>query len=276
MVSHRRVRATPQAAASSMLEFLGELHQMVPAADFGAHLVALTERLVPGVIVGFDEIREDGGYKLSHNLEMDPSEEACYFNVLTRCYDQNPIHSYIRTSKAEPAVRISDLCSKREFQRTELYQEFFRHVGIEAQLHVVIPVASGSASLSLNHRHDFDGELLKMFLLLAPHIALAHGNALHLSALHAALEAKTGIKANEPLSLREAEVLHWIREGKRNREIALILSIAERTVEKHVENILDKLGVETRVAAAAWQAPQVSPVSTRHLRGRVRVLMRRG
>jgi len=53
------------------------------------------------------------------------------------------------------------------------------------------------------------------------------------------------------LSRRQAEVLSWIAEGKTNDEIATILGMSERTVEKHVEHILRKLGVETRTAAAA-------------------------
>lgn len=52
------------------------------------------------------------------------------------------------------------------------------------------------------------------------------------------------------LTPREAEVLYWLSEGKTNPEIALILSSARRTVEKHVEHILEKLGVENRAAAA--------------------------
>lgn len=51
------------------------------------------------------------------------------------------------------------------------------------------------------------------------------------------------------LSPREGEILSWIIEGKRNSEIAVILAISLRTVEKHVEHILEKLGVETRGAA---------------------------
>ena len=52
------------------------------------------------------------------------------------------------------------------------------------------------------------------------------------------------------LTPREAEVLYWVSEGKTNPEIALILGSSRRTVEKHVEHILEKLGVETRTAAA--------------------------
>ena len=53
------------------------------------------------------------------------------------------------------------------------------------------------------------------------------------------------------LTAREAEVLHWVTRGKTNRDIGDILGTAPRTVTKHMEHILNKLGVETRTAAAA-------------------------
>jgi DNA-binding CsgD family transcriptional regulator len=51
------------------------------------------------------------------------------------------------------------------------------------------------------------------------------------------------------LTKRECEVLFWVAQGKRDAEIAVVLGAATKTVGKHVENILDKLGVETRTAA---------------------------
>jgi DNA-binding CsgD family transcriptional regulator len=58
------------------------------------------------------------------------------------------------------------------------------------------------------------------------------------------------------LSDREAEVMTWIAQGKTNGETARILTLSRRTVEKHLEHIYSKLGVETRMAAAAlvWTA----------------------
>ena len=52
------------------------------------------------------------------------------------------------------------------------------------------------------------------------------------------------------LSKRESEVLAWVAQGKTNGEIAAILSLNIGTVKKHVEHIFEKLGVETRIAAA--------------------------
>ncbi len=53
------------------------------------------------------------------------------------------------------------------------------------------------------------------------------------------------------LTSRESEVLLWISRGKANREIGEILDISPRTVNKHLEQIFVKLGVENRASAAA-------------------------
>jgi two-component system NarL family response regulator len=51
------------------------------------------------------------------------------------------------------------------------------------------------------------------------------------------------------LSPRELEVLHLLVDGKTNKEIAVLLGIAEATVRVHVDHILEKLGVSSRTAA---------------------------
>ncbi|MCM2329720.1 DNA-binding response regulator, NarL/FixJ family, contains REC and HTH domains [Geopseudomonas sagittaria] len=53
------------------------------------------------------------------------------------------------------------------------------------------------------------------------------------------------------LTGREVEVLEWVACGKTNRDIGEILCLSPRTVNKHLEHVYVKLGVETRTAAAA-------------------------
>lgn len=53
------------------------------------------------------------------------------------------------------------------------------------------------------------------------------------------------------LTEREVEVLRWVACGKTNRDIGLILDLSPRTVNKHLEHVYVKLGVETRTAAAS-------------------------
>ncbi|AUX70319.1 DNA-binding response regulator [Porphyrobacter sp. HT-58-2] len=56
---------------------------------------------------------------------------------------------------------------------------------------------------------------------------------------------------NTDLTRREAEVLLWVSYGKTNRTVSEILGISPRTVNKHLEQVFRKLGVETRAAATA-------------------------
>jgi DNA-binding CsgD family transcriptional regulator len=53
------------------------------------------------------------------------------------------------------------------------------------------------------------------------------------------------------LTLREAEVLLWISYGKATRDIADILRLSPRTVDKHLEQIYNKLGLANRASAAS-------------------------
>jgi DNA-binding CsgD family transcriptional regulator len=73
---------------------------------------------------------------------------------------------------------------------------------------------------------------------------------LHLSD-GAAANDHTLLKQKLELTAREAEVLLWTAQGKSNRDIAEILDCSPRTVNKHLEQIYSKLGVENRTAAAA-------------------------
>ncbi len=53
------------------------------------------------------------------------------------------------------------------------------------------------------------------------------------------------------LTTREGEVLSWLSKARPNRDIAQILGLSPRTIDKHLEQIYAKLGVENRTAAAA-------------------------
>jgi len=62
------------------------------------------------------------------------------------------------------------------------------------------------------------------------------------------------LKQHFALTSRESEVLAWISKGKSNRDIGEILGLSARTVNKHLEQIYVKLGVENRASAAVKAA----------------------
>ncbi|MCW1921133.1 helix-turn-helix transcriptional regulator [Luteolibacter arcticus] len=58
-----------------------------------------------------------------------------------------------------------------------------------------------------------------------------------------------GEEAVTILTRRQREIMEWIAEGKTSAEAAIILGISPRTVEKHLEAVFQRLGVENRIAA---------------------------
>jgi DNA-binding NarL/FixJ family response regulator len=56
----------------------------------------------------------------------------------------------------------------------------------------------------------------------------------------------------DPLTRREAEVVKLIAEGHTGREIAHLLSISDNTVERHRQNVFEKLGLRNRVALTRY------------------------
>ena len=66
-----------------------------------------------------------------------------------------------------------------------------------------------------------------------------------------AAQTQAALSSRYLLTEREVEVLQWVACGKTNRDIGDILGLSPRTVNKHLEHVYVKLGVETRTAAAA-------------------------
>ncbi|OWY29923.1 response regulator transcription factor [Herbaspirillum robiniae] len=95
-----------------------------------------------------------------------------------------------------------------------------------------------------------------------------HGITLLLEEKQHAAAAPAGADDTSPSSLddyrltpRENDVLMWLGKGKTNRDIADILGMSPRTVNKHLEHIFVKLGVETRSAAAVLASGLAPPGS---------------
>jgi DNA-binding CsgD family transcriptional regulator len=153
-------------------------------------------------------------------------------------------HPLVREHGRNPAAmtkRISDLVPLPAFRETPLYNDYYRPIGIRHTMAIPVYV---------------DRHLLVSFVLNRTGAEfsdrqrdLAEAVRPHLSDLYRLAGVALGIEARALLTAREREVLEWVAAGKTNRDIATILGARPRTVEKHLERIYQKLGVETRTAA---------------------------
>ena len=167
---------------------------------------------------------------------------------------EHPAYPIVAGGHLEP-MRLSDLTTMRQFQKTELYDLSFKPARIEKQ--VILPIQSdiqlGGATFNRDGSKDFTAEDILLMKYFCRQLVVAHQNEL---VLKQSLQTRPKVETWDHLELRragltrrESEVFAWMAQGKRDREIATILGISYRTVTNHVYSILRKLGVETRTAA---------------------------
>jgi LuxR family maltose regulon positive regulatory protein len=121
-------------------------------------------------------------------------------------------------------------------------------------------LAAAAPVLAECEREGTPGFLLNEGEVLVPVLRLAVERGVHAGLAAGVLERRAALRpaparpiaGEEPLTAREAEVVALIVEGLTNQEMAERLVIARGTVERHVANILAKLGFSSRTQVAAW------------------------
>jgi DNA-binding CsgD family transcriptional regulator len=211
--------------------------------SFARHGVQILPRLVPSEITTLsvcDLRRNSRKVVSSPDGALSETDRACF----DRFFNAHPLVRYHSTHPGGGAARISDLPTGHPFPESALYNEYYRRIGID---HVVaLPLMVDRhllVSFVLNRKQRDFSNRERAFLNLVRE---------PLSALYRNLVARnraSGGFANLPITVRERDVLSWLAAGKTDREISAILGMSPRTVQKHLQHIYEKLGVETRIAA---------------------------
>lgn len=149
-----------------------------------------------------------------------------------------------------------DFLPRAEFQRTGLYGECFRYLDTEFQLIICIDMGQDRAvGIALSRKlMDFTERDRQVAEAVRPHLSYAYRNAMRRLSLRRLFDPDGEQKSVEllqklDLTPREAQVLFWLIQGKTSPQISTILEAKPRTIDKHLEHLFVKLGVETRSAA---------------------------
>jgi DNA-binding CsgD family transcriptional regulator len=190
-----------------------------------------------------------GAVKAAKCIETQPmlKENETGSNIIINSVLEHPITKYFMQGGEMTAVKVSDFYTLSEYRKTKFW-EWNSIFGVKYFMTVPMASKEGLAGLSLTSAgRDFTERDRLMLNLLRPHIDQAQRNA---GLASARLATRARPLAAYHLTPRETEVARWVSEGKTNPEIAIILQARPRTIEKHMEKILEKLGVENRTAAA--------------------------
>ena len=158
------------------------------------------------------------------------------------------------------------------FQHSALQDDDHRRTRLEYVM--AMPLFSDQrtlVSVVLNrHGLDFSERDRERLELVRPHLAFLYCHARKGVATPSGEGALPGsvqasVVSPPGLTLREGEVMSWLACGKTDAEIAALLSISPRTVQKHLEHIYVKLGVETRTAAVMRSSTSFAVTDSRKI-----------
>jgi len=142
---------------------------------------------------------------------------------------------------------MSDFGSDFEIKENPIVKEFYSHLECKdsSSAQLTDPKFS-NIFVCFNGMKNFTAEQKHMMQILREHITIAFRNLYRINELRVENENSMSMLDFDTLTKREKEVLPLILDGKTNYEIAIILSISKRTIEKHVASIIEKANVENR------------------------------
>lgn len=325
-----------------------KLHSDFDPQTLHERALAAASMVIAADSVAFTAITFEGVYAEMtwNNSETLSSADVEVFD----CYmKEQPLFDAYIVKRRTDTLKITDLISAADFKRTNIYNEFYRRVGVTNQLVTPLEISKDFfMTCSINTiKEDFSERDKQILTLTAPHLANAIRNALAYRRISSTLDQECcgivvvnskgkprfvsdfarelfknyfaaerhptdslpetlrnwikqidlNVKNNEfnlptrrlkvvdstgqltvrliynaatgertlmleekkfasvetfascGLTRREAEMLFWIIQGKTDGVIAELCGISLRTVQKHIENVYTKLGVETRTAA---------------------------
>ena len=155
--------------------------------------------------------------------------------AFNRHFEEHPLVRFHGYEGGRVTQRISDCLPIARFRESPLFNDYYRRIRIDHAMALPIYVRDGLlVSFVLNRtRRDFTDRERALLDLVRPDLERLYRRTRLLTSL----------------STREAEVLRWLANGKSDAQIGTILHISVRTVQKHLQHLYAKLGVENRTAA---------------------------
>jgi DNA-binding CsgD family transcriptional regulator len=190
----------------------------------------------------------------------DPPIPVEMHELFARYADQNPIASYFLRTRDGRATRFSDLMTRGELHKLDIYRHIYGPLGIDYQIAMMLPSgAERILGLVLSRRkRDFSDRERGELNLARPYLIQIYRNALVTA--RSPTRPPAGIPLENlqalGLTLRQSQVLGLLATGSTAAEAASALGISPRTAQKHLEHCYRTLGVENRTQACriAWSA----------------------
>lgn len=262
----------------------------------GMQAVSICRKIVPDLILMDAVMPEMDGFETCRKLKSDPVIESVPVIFMTGLDSESNVESSFDSGAVDyiqKPIRLKELIARirthtRKSRQLTLSRELLDSVGLSSiasdkngNIRWMTPKATEMFEKSGIKRVDLAG-VIPSFLRKAAS-TLQSGNTVRIPDTSPELTLKfDGLKdglyifnliESKPevdetsllcehfsLTEREGEVLYWVSQGKSNKELAMILGISPRTVNKHLESIFEKMLVENRTTAAGMALKVINSV----------------
>jgi DNA-binding CsgD family transcriptional regulator len=228
------------------LEFVETAWAAADDRAFTDDTIAALGELIAADIVAYcvlDRVRRQEIYYVGTDEDdLGDDNDGLFWRIV----DDHPLCRHQQAYADFSAMRLSDVISRRRLVNSGVYAEWFRPLGVEAELEVGIARSRTlTRTFILDRMHgDFSARDRAVLELVRPHL----GRINEMTDMRVALGGTAPADLTR-LTAREREILELAGAGLTNAAIAERLWISPATVKKHLENIYAKLGVANRTAA---------------------------
>jgi DNA-binding CsgD family transcriptional regulator len=234
-----------------VLRLVGEVMGLLQMDELCEGLLLALRQAIPAEFCAINEVPGDVDGAIS---VCDPPMTEANHRAWVRYGHQNPLADHFMRTRDGRPTRFSDLLSRRELHRLEIYTEIYAPLGVEYQIAFMLPSRSRrvlGVALSRAHR-DFTAAERELLGVARPYLIQAYRNALAFSGVCRpdGLTVQVVDLQGLGLTLRQAEVLRLVAMGRSDQHTADALGIGIRTVQKHLERSYRELGVSSRSEAA--------------------------
>lgn len=232
-------------------EFIAAIHACGTSDILSDLLVNLGPKIIGVDVISWDEHDTTLDVKRGNTTaEYAETLEALWPHLATLM----STHPYIvmqqqheRFNPKKELVGTHDILSDRQVRELAIFHDIYREMAIVEQMsfHLYFAKDFGTLLTAGTHQKITPAARFK-FQLLQKHLLIAGRRLIEHARLSDALERLSPNLSLGDFTGREKETLGYVLDGKSNAEIAIILGISVRTVEKHVASILRKSGAENR------------------------------
>ncbi len=161
-----------EADAAAVLGVVEDLTTAETIDEFARLAMRGLRELIPCIDVSYNEMNPSAG-RIEWRAEPANPRMAEFAPVFSRLMRQNPLVGYFERTSDTRAMMWSDLMPFEKLERTELYQEMFRPLGIRSQMAMILPTPPGIVvGFAANtDRPSFSERDRAVFNTLRPHLA---------------------------------------------------------------------------------------------------------